>query len=72
METYMESCRPPLMASFFKKKSNSQPVQLQISTSSSAYGNTEPVETNFPNRFNEIRDQEYFLKEKDLASLKRF
>lgn len=72
METYMEPCRPPLMAWFFKKKSNSQPLQLQISTSSSAYGNTEPVETNFPNRFNEIRYQEYSLKEKDHASLKRF
>ena len=60
------------MASFFKKKSNSQPVQPQISTSSSAYENTEPVETNFPNSFNEIPDQKNFLKEKDLASLKLF
>ena len=58
------------MAPFFKKKSNSQPVQPQISSSSKACENTEPVETVFLNSFNEIPDQENFLKEKDLASLK--
>ena len=47
-------------------------MQPQISTSSSAYKNTEPVETNFPNSFNEIPHQENFLKEKDIASLKLF
>ena len=60
------------MASVFKKKSNSQLVQPQISTSSNAYENTEPVETNFPNSSNGIPDQENFLKEKGLASLKLF
>ena len=53
-------------------ESNSQPVQSQISASSDAYENTEPVETNFLDSFNEIRDQENFLKEKVLASLKLF
>ena len=47
-------------------------MQLQISASSDAYENTEPVETNFLDSFNEIRDQENFLKEKLLASLKLF
>ena len=72
IETYIEPYKTPSMASFFKKKSNSQPVQPQISTSSSAYENTEPIETNFPNSFNEIPDQKNFLKENDLASLKLF
>ena len=72
METYIEPYTPPSVALFFKEKSNSQPVQPQISTSSNAYENTEPVETNFPNNSNEIPDQENFLKEKDLASFKLF
>ena len=70
METYIEPYKPPSMASLFKKKSNFQLVQPQISSSSNASENTEPIETNFPNSFNEIQDQENFLKEKDLASLK--
>ena len=53
-------------------ESNSQSVQPQISASSDAYENTELVETNFPDSFNEIPDQENFLKEKVLASLKLF
>lgn len=47
-------------------------MQPQISASSDAYENTELVETNFPDSFNEIPDQENFLKEKVLASLKLF
>ena len=72
MGTCIEPSKSPSMASFFKKKSNSQPVKPQLSTSSNAYENTEPFETKFPNSFNEIPDQENFLKEKDLASLKLF
>ena len=54
------------MSSFFKKKSNSQPVQPQISSSSKACENTEPVETVFLNSFNEIPDQEIFFKKRKI------
>ena len=68
MENYIELYKPLSMASFFKKKSDSQLLQPQISsTSSNANEDTEPVETNFPSSL-----KENFLKEKDLACLKLF